>query len=83
MRKELATKPKPKPKAKPKPKLRRKSVPGYLTVAAHPYATVYVDGKEMGVTPIVRLPLPPPLAARQGYATMMVFESTEQDDGNR
>ncbi len=33
--------------------------PGYLTVAANPYATVFIDGKKRGITPIVKLKLPP------------------------
>ena len=44
--------PKPKPRPKPKPK-----PPGFLTIAAKPYATVYIDGKKLGVTPIVSLEL--------------------------
>lgn len=32
---------------------------GYLTVNAEPYATLYVDGKRRGFTPVVRLSLPP------------------------
>jgi eukaryotic-like serine/threonine-protein kinase len=32
---------------------------GFLTVNAEPYATLYVDGKKLGVTPVVRLVLPP------------------------
>jgi serine/threonine protein kinase len=31
---------------------------GFLTVNAEPYATVYVDGKKRGYTPVVRLSLP-------------------------
>jgi len=31
---------------------------GFLTINAEPYATVYVDGKKRGYTPVVRLPLP-------------------------
>jgi serine/threonine protein kinase len=33
--------------------------PGFLTVAASPYATVFVDGKKRGITPIVKLKLQP------------------------
>ncbi len=32
---------------------------GYLTVNADPYATLFVDGKRRGFTPVVRLSLPP------------------------
>jgi hypothetical protein len=32
---------------------------GYLTVNAEPYATLFVDGKRRGFTPVVRLSLPP------------------------
>jgi len=35
--------------------------PGFLTVAATPYATVFVDGKKKGITPIVKLKLAPGL----------------------
>ncbi|HEY8144374.1 MAG TPA: PEGA domain-containing protein, partial [Kofleriaceae bacterium] len=31
---------------------------GFLTINAEPYATVYVDGKKRGFTPVVRLALP-------------------------
>ncbi len=31
---------------------------GFLTINAEPYATVYVDGKKRGYTPVVRLALP-------------------------
>ena len=30
---------------------------GYLTIDASPYATIYVDGKKIGVTPLVRVKL--------------------------
>ena len=33
--------------------------PGYLTVDSTPYATIYVDGKELGVTPIFKHKLSP------------------------
>src|SRR5690606_12488941 len=33
--------------------------PGYLTMNASPYATVFVDGKKQGITPIVKLKLKP------------------------
>ncbi len=33
--------------------------PGFLTVAASPYATVFVDGKKRGITPLVKLKLKP------------------------
>ncbi len=32
---------------------------GFLTINTEPYATVYVDGKKRGFTPVVRLALPP------------------------
>jgi hypothetical protein len=31
---------------------------GFLTINAEPYATIYIDGKKRGYTPIVRLSLP-------------------------
>ncbi len=31
--------------------------PGYLTVAASPYATVYIDGRKVGDTPLLRIRL--------------------------
>jgi serine/threonine-protein kinase len=39
------------------PKVDRRK--GYLTVDSHPYATIYVDGKKAGVTPIFKKRLPP------------------------
>jgi serine/threonine-protein kinase len=33
--------------------------PGYLTIDSRPWATVYVDGRKLGVTPLVRQALPP------------------------
>ena len=33
----------------------------YLSVDATPYATVFVDGEKKGITPLVRLELPPGL----------------------
>lgn len=33
--------------------------PGYLTVSATPYATVFIDGKKRGITPLVKLKLAP------------------------
>jgi serine/threonine-protein kinase len=33
--------------------------PGFFTVDSRPYATIYVDGKKVGVTPLLRHALPP------------------------
>ena len=33
--------------------------PGYFSVDALPYATIYIDGKSAGITPLVRVPLKP------------------------
>jgi eukaryotic-like serine/threonine-protein kinase len=32
---------------------------GYFTVDAQPYAEIYIDGKKMGLTPLVKIPLAP------------------------
>jgi hypothetical protein len=32
---------------------------GFLSIDATPYATIYVDGKKLGVTPLLNKPLPP------------------------
>jgi eukaryotic-like serine/threonine-protein kinase len=47
---------------------------GFLTVNADPYATVYVDGKKHGFTPVVRLALPP------GSHRLRLVSSTGQPD---
>ncbi len=36
----------------------RRSPPGYLTIDASPYASIFVDGKKLGITPLVRVELP-------------------------
>jgi serine/threonine-protein kinase len=33
--------------------------PAYLTVDSSPYATIYVDGKKLGVTPLFKVKLKP------------------------
>ncbi|HUS68299.1 MAG TPA: protein kinase [Kofleriaceae bacterium] len=67
-RKPEAKKPEPKPEPrKPEPKKPEAKKPepavavkggGFLTLNAEPYATVYIDGKKRGYTPIVKLSLP-------------------------
>ncbi len=60
-KKATAKKPEPK-KAEPKkaePAVASKGGSGFLTLNAEPYATVYIDGKKRGFTPIVKLALPP------------------------
>jgi hypothetical protein len=42
--------PKPEEKAGP---------PGFFTVDANPYANIFIDGKSMGPTPIIKHPLSP------------------------
>jgi eukaryotic-like serine/threonine-protein kinase len=32
---------------------------GYFTVDAQPYAEIYIDGKKMGLTPLIKIPLEP------------------------
>ncbi|GAB4558438.1 MAG: hypothetical protein Tsb0020_03420 [Haliangiales bacterium] len=36
----------------------RRAPPGYLTIDASPYASIFVDGKKLGITPLVRVELP-------------------------
>jgi serine/threonine-protein kinase len=33
--------------------------PGWVSIDSDPYATIFVDGKKIGVTPLARIPLPP------------------------
>jgi serine/threonine-protein kinase len=47
---------------------------GFLTINAQPYATLYVDGKKRGYTPIVRLTLPP------GEHSLRLVSSAGQPD---
>lgn len=47
---------------------------GFLTLNANPYATVYVDGKKRGYTPVVHLALPP------GSHTIRLVSSAGQPD---
>jgi hypothetical protein len=42
----------------PRRKVVRERGPGWLTVDSRPYATIYVDGKKIGLTPVLRLELP-------------------------
>jgi serine/threonine-protein kinase len=46
------------PARSPRPK-ERPTAPGYFTVDSRPWATIYVDGKKLGVTPLLRVPLSP------------------------
>jgi serine/threonine-protein kinase len=43
--------------AAPAPRADRR--PGYLSIDSQPYATIYVDGKKVGETPLLKLALPP------------------------
>jgi hypothetical protein len=57
-----ATKPTPRdrrPKDRTNKKPEPKKAPGFLTVSSTPYATVFVDGKKKGFTPVVKLKLAP------------------------
>src|SRR5205807_2597582 len=49
--------PPPAPPAAP-PRPRAAARPGYLNVYAEPWAYVLVDGKRVGTTPLLRLPVP-------------------------
>jgi serine/threonine-protein kinase len=33
--------------------------PGWVSIDSDPYATIYVDGRKVGVTPLARIPLTP------------------------
>ncbi len=33
--------------------------PGFVSIDSDPYATIYIDGKKIGVTPLARIPLAP------------------------
>jgi serine/threonine-protein kinase len=35
-----------------------KAKPGYFSIDSTPFATIYVDGKRLGITPLVKKPLP-------------------------
>jgi hypothetical protein len=64
---EAPEEPEPVPEIKPRPRRSRAKKPievieekrglGYLTVGAHPYAVVLVDGREHGLTPLLKIPL--------------------------
>jgi len=57
---------------------------GYVTVNAEPYGEVYVDGVDVGPTPVVRYAVPPGVhtikVVRAGYRT--VTERVDVDAGN-
>ena len=42
-----------------RPPRERDTRSGWLTVDSRPYATIFVDGKKVGLTPVLRLALPP------------------------
>ena len=58
--------------------------PGYVTVNADPYGELYVDGVDVGPTPVVRYAVPAGLhtikVVREGYRT--VTERVQVDAGN-
>jgi hypothetical protein len=58
--------------------------PGYLTVNADPYGELYVDGVDVGPTPVVRYAVPAGVhtikVVREGYRT--VTEKVQVDAGN-
>jgi serine/threonine-protein kinase len=43
----------------PPPKETVDSSPGWVSLDSEPYATIYIDGKKVGVTPLARIPLSP------------------------
>jgi hypothetical protein len=57
---------------------------GYLTIAADPYGTVYIDGVQIGVTPVFSYGVKPGSHAirveRAGYRTQS--ETVQVDPGN-
>jgi hypothetical protein len=60
------------------------ATPGYITVNADPYGELYVDGVDVGPTPVVRYAVPPGVhtikVVREGYKT--VTEKVQVDAGN-
>jgi hypothetical protein len=62
------------PAAKPVPAVADTRGGGFLTINAEPYATLYVNGKKRGFTPVVRLSLPP------GAHTLKLVSSAGQPD---
>jgi hypothetical protein len=32
-------------------------MPGWVSIDSDPYATIFIDGKKVGVTPLARIPL--------------------------
>jgi serine/threonine-protein kinase len=40
------------------PKEPASDAPGWVSIDSDPYATIFVDGKKVGVTPLARIPLP-------------------------
>src|SRR6202008_2116999 len=57
---------------------------GYITVNADPYGELYVDGVDVGPTPVVRYAVPAGAhtikVVREGYRT--VSERVQVDEGN-
>jgi eukaryotic-like serine/threonine-protein kinase len=49
----------PAPPSTPRAPRARDRRPGWLTVDSRPYANIYIDGRNVGVTPLLRLPLSP------------------------
>jgi serine/threonine protein kinase len=40
------------------PKEPASDLPGWVSIDSDPYATIFIDGKKIGVTPLARIPLP-------------------------
>jgi serine/threonine-protein kinase len=49
--------PRPAPRDPPAPVRHAPKPPGFYTIDSDPYATIYVDGQKLGVTPIIKRPL--------------------------
>jgi hypothetical protein len=57
---------------------------GYITVNAEPYGELYIDGVDVGPTPVVRYAVPPGVhtikVVREGFKT--ISEKVQVDAGN-
>jgi serine/threonine-protein kinase len=71
----------PPPRREPEP---RAAASGFITVGADPFGTVYIDGVQIGPTPVVRHAVPPGRhtirVERPGYRT--ITEAVQVDAGN-
>jgi hypothetical protein len=49
----------PDARARKPPRDRKRDKPGYFSIKSDPYATIYIDGRRVDVTPLIKHPLSP------------------------